>query len=109
MENLLQKDWAEEAFEKPENVIIDVRTPGEFESGMISGAFNIDIYNYEYFISEIEKLDRSRHYFIYCRSGGRSRKACEIMDNMGFEHTCNLIGGIMKWEGEIVDPDSEDR
>jgi rhodanese-related sulfurtransferase len=42
---------------------------------------------------------------VYCRSGARSAKACEIMNELGFENAYNLLGGILAWNGEIVAPD----
>jgi rhodanese-related sulfurtransferase len=34
----------------------------------------------------------------------RSAKACEIMNELGFENTYNLLGGIIEWDGEVVAP-----
>jgi len=50
-------------------------------------------------------LDKTKKYYVYCRSGGRSGQACNIMQQMGFGNTYNLIGGIMEWEGPIVMPE----
>ena len=46
-------------------------------------------------------MDKNKSYFIYCRSGNRSSKACFIMNSMGFKKTFNLMGGILEWDGEI--------
>ena len=47
----------------------------------------------------LEGLDPSKAYFVYCRSGARSARACQIMGQMGFATTFNLLGGILEWEG----------
>jgi rhodanese-related sulfurtransferase len=77
-------------------VLIDVRTSEEFSEAHIFGATNIDIYS-ENFISQIADLDKSKSYAIYCRSGKRSEAVCQIMSDLGFKFTYNLIGGIIKW------------
>ena len=51
-------------------------------------------------IEEVDKLDRDKHYYIYCRSGKRSSQACTLLDQMGFAETYNLAGGFSEWEGE---------
>lgn len=76
--------------------IIDVRTPSEFWEGHIDNAINID-FNSNSFINEISKLDKSKTYLIYCRSGNRSLKAATIMDSLGFKKIIDLEGGFLKW------------
>ena len=102
--NLTQEDWVSQ-FEADENaVILDVRTQDEFNEGFIANAINIDIHRGEDFVNEIEALDKSKNYYVYCRSGMRSAKACEIMNQLGFENAYNLIGGITEWEGDVIEP-----
>jgi rhodanese-related sulfurtransferase len=76
-------------------VLLDVRTPGEFLSGTIEGATNIDVMSSD-FGEQLRKLDKSKEYFLFCRSGGRSAHACSIMAGLGF-HVSNLQGGIGAW------------
>lgn len=99
--NLSQNDWWEKFLSTEDAVILDVRTDEEVISGKIPQSINIDIYKGQGFIYKIEELDKDKTYFIYCRSGARSAQACSIMNQLGFEHTCNLEGGIMQWEGPI--------
>lgn len=102
MANLSQQDW-EEQLEKDTNaVILDVRTEEEIEEGIIPNAINLDIYKGQEFINELEKLDKSKNYYVYCRSGSRSGQACAIMNSIGFENAYNLEGGFMNWEGETT-------
>ncbi len=69
-------------------IIIDVRTPAEFQSGHLEGALNIDVQS-PTFMAQISELDPSADYFIYCRSGNRSGQAISQMANMGFTSMIN--------------------
>ena len=85
----------------PESVIIDVRTPEEFSEKRIQGAINIDIYSHD-FQAEITKLDTTRSYYLYCRSGSRSFQAGLFMAQQGFKKLYNLDGGIIGWSFPVV-------
>ncbi|WP_291114482.1 rhodanese-like domain-containing protein [Flavobacterium sp. UBA6135] len=102
--NLQQEKWWVDAQSDDNAIILDVRTPEEFERGIIPNAINIDIYKGQGFIYMLEELDKSKSYYVYCHAGSRSAKACEIMQQLGFSTTYNLIGGISEWEGPIVNP-----
>lgn len=97
--DLSQQDWAKRLEEKSNAVVLDVRTDDEWNDGHIPGALHIDIYKGQGFIEEIEKLDKEKPYFVYCKAGGRSAQACGLMQQLGFQETYNLVGGFMKWEG----------
>ena len=101
MINLSETEWVKLHDESEESVIIDVRTDDEFSTGYIGGAVNIDFYMGNKFISEIDKLDKSKSYFIYCKSGARSGQTCELMKQKGFKKVYNLEGGILGWTGEL--------
>jgi len=81
-------------------VILDVRSPGELAEGSISGYKQINFFEGT-FRSKIEKLDKSKTYLVYCRSGNRSSQTCTMMDGMGFEKLYNLNGGIGAWNSSI--------
>lgn len=83
----------------PDFVIMDVRTPTEFTEEGLEGAVNID-YRSPAFRDELNKLDKSKSYLVYCRSGVRSRSAVDIMAELGFREVYNLVGGITQWEAE---------
>lgn len=70
-------------------IIIDVRTPGEFQSDHVIGALNIDIYDSQ-FETQIKKLDPAKKYLLYCRSGSRSGQAQMMMRRWGFQKIENL-------------------
>jgi len=101
MADLSQEEWASKLKEDSNAFILDVRTEEELEEGIIPNAENIDIYLGQEFLNELEKLDKSKNYYVYCRSGNRSGQACAIMKSIGFENTNNLQGGFMNWEGDI--------
>jgi len=104
--NLDQKDWLSQLEADPNAVILDVRTQSEWEEGIIPNAIHIDIYKGQGFIYEVDALDKSKNYYVYCKAGGRSAQACSIMNQLGFENTYNLLGGIMEWDGEVIAPES---
>ncbi|MFY8069655.1 MAG: rhodanese-like domain-containing protein [Flavobacterium sp.] len=97
--NLEQKEWWSQFLNDEYGVIIDVRTEDEFESGKIPGALNIDIYKGQGFIYEVEELDKSKNFYVYCAAGVRSANACGVMQQLGFENVFNLVGGFSNWEG----------
>jgi len=105
MEDLTQEEWVSQLQSDNNAVIIDVRTDDEVADGIIKNAIHIDIYKGQEFINEIEELNKDKNYYIYCRSGNRSGQACQIMGQLGFENTYNLEGGILEWEGDLVDLD----
>jgi len=76
--------------------ILDVRTPGEFNSGHLANAENID-FNDRKFSAEILSLDKNKPTYVYCLSGGRSTQAAQILSREGFTNVYNLAGGITAW------------
>lgn len=102
MKHINQQEWGELLSNDTNAVILDVRTPEEQAEGIIKNAICIDIYKTEEFISEIEQMDKTKNYYVYCKAGGRSANACQVMDEMGFAQTYNLLGGISLWTGELV-------
>lgn len=78
------------------SLILDVRSPKEVKAGKIKGAKNIN-FNNPQFLQQIEKLDKSKKYLVYCRSGMRSAGAAAKMARAGFEEVYNLKGGYINW------------
>ena len=72
-----------------ETIVIDVRTPEEFDEGFVEGARNYDIFD-GIFQQKISHLDKNKIYKLYCRSGNRSGQAERMMKNMGFSEVENL-------------------
>lgn len=101
MNELTPDAWAELQAQISESVILDVRTEEEFESGYIKGALNMDILAGGDFLASIDTLDKSKPYFVYCRSGARSAQACQLMSQKGFIAVYNLDGGVLNWQGNL--------
>lgn len=80
-------------------IILDVRTPKEVAQGIIPGATVINFYDTD-FKNQIEKLDKNKTYFVYCKGGGRSSKACSALQEVSFPKAYNLKGGITAWKKE---------
>ena len=101
--DLEQDKWKNDLENDLDALILDVRTPEEFEISRIPNSINIDFYNPEIFMHEIGKLAKDKSYYIYCRTGVRSANSCHLMEELGFVSTYNLIGGIVDWKGETID------
>ncbi len=103
MKNINQEEFVSLSNEA-NHVVIDVRRPDECEKGIVENAILINFMDSAKFKDTIDQLDKSKHYLIYCRSGNRSGKSCIFMDQLGFENTYNLVGGILDWKGNVVVP-----
>lgn len=79
--------------------ILDVRTPEEVAEGIIPNAVTININDAD-FETQLNKLDKSKPVYVYCKAGGRSSKATDIMMKNGFSLVYNLDGGIDAWVEE---------
>lgn len=101
MADLTQHEWTKRLENDENAIILDVRTKEEVDEGKIPNSLHVDIYKGQDFIDEIETLDKSKSYLVYCKSGGRSGQACGVMHQLGFENAYNLIGGFSEWRGEI--------
>lgn len=80
-------------------VILDVRTPPEFDQGYLDGARNLDFYADD-FAQQLAELPRDRAYLVYCRRGVRSRRTLALMQELGFTRVYNLAGGVHRWQAD---------
>lgn len=85
----------------PGAVLVDVRTPAEFDAGHLVTAINIDFEN-PHFVEEVKKLDRATPYFVYCRSGNRSAQSVAIMQKIGIKNIYELQGGLVSSVGALT-------
>lgn len=76
--------------------LIDVRTPGEFESAHIRGAYNVPLDVLPEHAREIAADDRT-HFVLVCQSGARARKAEEALRQSGLVRLHVLDGGMNAW------------
>jgi thioredoxin 1 len=98
-ELLSATEFASKVNEVPNAVIIDVRTPGEFDLGHLINALNYN-WNGDSFEQQISQLDKSKPVFVYCLSGGRSAAAVSKLKANSFEVVYELEGGIKNWRVE---------
>ncbi len=91
--------FEEKILSKKNSQLIDVRSPEEYTVEHLENAKNIN-WNGDDFVSNAEKLDKSKPVFVYCKVGGRSIQAANKLSELGFTEIYNLDGGIMKWKGK---------
>lgn len=87
--------------ETPDAVLIDVRSASEFNDGHLPEAQNHNILNGA-FQRKIAELDKTKTYFLYCRSSSRSGMASKILTKNGFLKVINMAEGIGSWQGKMV-------
>lgn len=83
--------------DNPNFILLDVRTPAEYDESHIEGSILIN-YQSSDFNDKVQELDKNKTYLVYCRSGMRSAASVDIMMKTGFENVYNIVGGIMGWE-----------
>ena len=102
IENISAKTAAgliQENLSNPDFIILDIRTPREFDAGHIAGARNIDFYA-KTFAQEVRSLDREKTYLIYCRSGNRSGQLMGALEKMHFKKVFHMRSGLVDWVGQ---------
>jgi rhodanese-related sulfurtransferase len=85
--------------DNPDFVILDVRTPEEYDEGHIEDANLLNVKSRD-FENELEKMDKNKKYFVYCKAGVRGCKAVELMEKHGYGEVHNIAGGIDKWKAK---------
>lgn len=96
LHNLPPKDFVELWRQTPGAVLLDVRTATEYAAGHIDGAIHADYLAYD-FLDRLDSMDKEAPYFVYCRSGRRSVRACTLMRNGGFTCVTHLEGGYQNF------------
>lgn len=76
--------------------IIDVREEDEVAAGMIPGAKHIPLGEID---RRTDEFAAGEPYYLVCRSGARSGRASEFLNNQGID-TINVEGGMLNWNGE---------
>lgn len=80
--------------------LVDVRTAQEFNAGHIDDAININIMESEVFTEKIKSLDKEKPVYLYCKMGGRSKKASQRLKELGFTSIFDYSGGYSEWSGQ---------
>ncbi|KWW21320.1 MULTISPECIES: rhodanese-like domain-containing protein [Peribacillus] len=75
--------------------VIDVREVDEVKGGKIPDAMNIPLALVE---CTMQDLDKSKEYILVCRSGGRSSRAAQLLEQHGYK-VMNMVGGMNEWKG----------
>jgi rhodanese-related sulfurtransferase len=83
--------------DKPNLVILDVRTQSEYDDGHIEGAILIPVQELP---DRLDELDQSDELLVYCRTGNRSSSAVEILGEAGFSKIYHMSDGITEWISE---------
>ncbi len=78
---------------RPDDVVIDVRTPEEFAQGHLKGAINLDVQAPD-FLQKVAALSPEKTYYLYCRSGNRSGYAVQLLRQQGLK--AYNIGGLQE-------------
>lgn len=86
--------YHDEHFGKGDHVLIDVRSPEEFNGGHLPGALNIPLNT---LAQHVDEVPQDQPVFMVCRSGSRSDMACTMLANQGYENLTNIQGGTMRW------------
>ena len=84
-------------FKTENTIILDVRTEEEISQGQIEGASSLDFYDSS-FENSLSLIQKEKEVFVYCQSGGRSKKAAKLLAQMGQFKVYNVEGGIRAWK-----------
>lgn len=76
--------------------LIDVREDDEVAQGMIPQAKHIKMGEIP---ENLDQLDKNEDYVIICRSGGRSERVSEFLQEQGYK-VQNMVGGMLEYKGE---------
>jgi rhodanese-related sulfurtransferase len=77
--------------------LVDVRTPGEFAEGHVSGSVNIPL---DSIPNQLAQFKNKQHIVVFCRSGGRSSQAKSFLEQNGFVNVIN--GGTWDYVNQFV-------
>lgn len=77
--------------------LLDVRTPGEWQGGVLAGAQQINMYDADFYEKVNEKLDKTKPVYVYCQGGVRSKKVSMELLKMGYSTVYDLKGGYASW------------
>lgn len=89
------EEGLEKMKEVPQAVLLDVRSEDEYRDGHIEGSINIPLNK----LAAID-LPKETPVFVYCLSGGRSKRATAFLQKLGYDAV--NIGGITNYKGKLV-------
>ena len=99
--------------DKPEALLLDVRTPEEWNEGHLEGASHADYWGDEHaFQAAMDAIPRDRPVLVYCAGGGRSGLTAKELIKAGHHEVYNLENGISGWIAEghpvVTGPPAQD-
>ncbi|MEN1967233.1 rhodanese-like domain-containing protein [Lentibacillus sp. N15] len=97
MKEMTTNELADKVKAKEDIDIIDVREDEEVAQGKIPGARHIPLGELP---DRLVELDKDKHHYLVCRSGGRSGRACQFLQAKGYDVT-NVAGGMLDWKDEV--------
>ena len=96
-QTLAESAFSEKLKQHNNAILLDVRTPEEYNEGHIEKALNIN-WNSSSFAEQANQLDKQKTVFVYCLAGGRSASAANKLQEMGFANIYELQGGFLQWK-----------
>jgi rhodanese-related sulfurtransferase len=99
LETVSPEDAASIIAEDSGTIVLDIRTPEEYNEGIIEGAINIDFYAPN-FAQQLDALDKDSSYVVYCRSDNRTGQAMDTFADLEFQQVSEIDGGIVNWYQE---------
>ncbi|MGB3780583.1 MAG: rhodanese-like domain-containing protein [Tunicatimonas sp.] len=103
-QRLSSTDFATKLEALPNEQLIDVRTPDEYQTGHLPHSTVID-FKGEDFRDKMAQLDKKQPVMVYCAAGGRSTAAAALLEELGFSEVYELEGGITRWReaGQVIE------
>lgn len=96
IQRLSPTDFATKLQALPNEQLIDVRTPDEYQSGHLPHSTLINFKD-DGFREEVAQLNKKRPVMVYCAAGGRSTATVALLRELGFTEVYELEGGITRW------------
>lgn len=92
VQELQQKQESNEKF-----TLLDVRETFEYYICHIHGL----LIPLDQLSDRLNELNKNEEIVVMCRSGSRSKRACQLLEENGFKKVTNLKGGVNSWAKEI--------
>src|SRR6185369_7870066 len=93
--NAVPEITAADAAQVKNAVFLDVREPDEWDEGHIPGATHIPVGTL--LADSAPNVPRDAELIVYCRSGGRSKRALQHLQKLGYTNGKNMVGGFTSW------------
>lgn len=97
MKEITTKELARKLKDGEKLNMVDVREDEEIAHGKIPGAYHIPLGELS---DRLNELNKYKQYYMICRSGGRSGKACTFLNEQGYD-VINMVGGMLDWEDKV--------